>query len=163
MGYEKVNLISPSLRLWAAKDSIKNGARQTAATIGVNHSTVRQWVSAYRAVGDKAHIFQTHDKPHCLSENSLAGFSRFTTEAKFEIIDRAMKENSTKVAYEYGIAPKTILKWKRKFNCPTLQRAVIDYPVPDWYQKNKKTRHEKYVGKTSRNGWNSTYKVFYDD
>ena len=59
-GWEKVNLISPTLRLWAAKEGAKNGCRLTAQEIGVNPSTIRAWVTAYQTMGEEAHIFKTN-------------------------------------------------------------------------------------------------------
>ena len=119
-GFEKVTLISPTLRLWAAKEGIKNGVIQTALLIGVNRSTVQRWVAAYKSMGEEAHIFKTTVKYYSGEENkgSRNGITKFTAEFKNKVCTRAMKESANKVAFQYGISPDTITKWKKKLNFP---------------------------------------------
>ena len=144
-GWEKVNLISPSLRLWSAKEGMKNGCKKTAASIGVADSTLQRWMSAYRTKGEEAHIFKTNVKYYSGSDNKGrgSGVCIFSLQYKKDIIDRAVKENNSKVAFEVGISPDTITKWKKKLNYPIVKEEG-EIPVPDWYKSSKRKRAQEY-------------------
>ena len=143
-GWEKVNLISPSLRLWAAQEGIKAGKRETAAKVGVNISTLNRWMFAYKTMGEEAHLFKQNRRYYSGAENGgqRKGVCIYSTEFKKQIIDRALKESGYKVAYEIGISPDTITKWKKKLSYP---RVVGDknIQVPSWYNNPKWNRAQQ--------------------
>ena len=116
--WEKINLISPSLRLWAAKRALTTGRRETANTVGVNISTLNRWVFAYKTMGSRAHLFLCNRKRYSGADNQgdRKGVCVYSTMFKKDIIDKAMRETTFKVAYEAGISPDTITKWKKKLN-----------------------------------------------
>ena len=110
-GWKNLNLVSPSFRLWSAKEGARKGVTLTANSIGVPDSTVRRWVSAYRAKGEEAHIFKANVKRY---KGPRTLRNTFSYEFKQEMVSRAGNgESSSKVAYENGISPDTITKWKR--------------------------------------------------
>ena len=147
-GWEKVNLISPSLRLWAAKEGIKNGCQKTAISVGVSNNTLQRWISAYKTMGDEAHIFKTNYKRYSgvFNGGRGKGVEIYSEHDKKEIIDKALKVNNrTRVAYRLGISPGTITQWMKKLNYPPkkyLYSNELDegIPLPDWYSNKCKPK-----------------------
>ena len=120
----RTNLISPPLRLWSAKDAMKNGCKMTATTLGISCATVRRWLAIYQTHGDSANIFQLGHLDAIPVLDGGKKNPKFSLEAKREVTERAKRENPVQVAYEYGIHPDTITKWRRKIN---LIRKSLDY------------------------------------
>ena len=141
-GWEKVSLISPSLRLWAAQESLKQGCQKIAISIGVSDVTVQRWVAAYKTLGEEAHIFKINVKRYSGSVNNGRGrgVELFNDKDKKEIIDRVLREGRTKVALLLGISPNTITHWRKKLNYPPKE---VEYeveegvPVPAWYSNGR--------------------------
>ena len=138
LGWEKVNLISPSLRLWAAQEGINKGSRKTAELVGVSEESVHRWMAAYRTMGKEAHLFKTNVKRYCgaVNQGRGRGINIYSVEAKKEIIDKALIDGRTKVAYEHGISPNTITQWKNRLNYPVKQ----EIPLPYWYDNTTRKR-----------------------
>ena len=142
-GWKKMSLISPSLRLWAAKEGIKVGENKKSVSdkIGVNISTLNKWILAYKTMGREAHLFKYNRKLYTGSDNGgRVGVTRFSIQFKKDAIDRALKEGTLKVGFQLGISPDTICKWKKILSYP---KPVLDechnIKVPHWwYEENKR-------------------------
>ena len=119
---EKINFIFPALRLSSVQDALKNGTRQVAKKMGINPSTLRRWVTAYKAMGEKAHIFRVTqtkyrgEKSDDSNTNNIGknGISKFSEEEKKGIIDRSI--NNKGGEDECSICPVTIEKWKKELD-----------------------------------------------
>ena len=143
--WQKINLVSPSLRLWAAKEAIEKGCKYTAAQVGVKRDTVKNWVIAYRTMGTEAHIFKTNVKHYSGSDNAGRGHGVciYSNEFKKAIIDKSLVEGRVKVAYENGISPDTISTWKTKLNYRVKESKWGDFPFP---RANKIIKGKKDTG-----------------
>ena len=140
-GWEKVNLISPSLRLWAAQEGMKKGCNSTAALVGVSNETLKKWMMAYQYMGKEAHIFKTNVKYYSGPDNAGRGEGvvLFSLQFKKDIIDKSLVQGRCKVAFENGISPDTISRWKSKLKYPNKQ-SEDNVPLPSWYKKPKKKK-----------------------
>ena len=141
-GWKKIHLIAPSLRLWAAKEGLKENIEKKALSeqIGVNISSLNKWIYAYKVMGAEAHIFKTNRKLYSGIDNGgRYGVTKFSLQFKKEAIDRSLTEGTFKVGFELGISPDTIRKWKKILSYP---RPIVDecenIVVPDWYAEGSR-------------------------
>ena len=116
--HEKINFIFPALRLNCVKDALRYGNQQAAKAIGVNCSTIRRWVAAYKIMGEEAHIFKVVQKRYKGAENrgGTHGVSKFSLQDKMDIIDRCGDSNGVNVAFQLGMCPDTIGRWRKQLN-----------------------------------------------
>ena len=138
-GYKKLNFISPQFRLYAVKQGNAHGAKKAADAVGINESTMRRWMRAYKACGEDSHIFHVHVKRYVGGDNQGHGVVAYDMQQKDEIMDKAAKGDLVEVAYTLGLCPDTIAKWRKKYRpetVPYLKRA------PGW-KKNKNKNKKK--------------------
>ena len=106
---------------------------------------MRRWVSAYRIMGEEAHIFKVIQKRYSGADNrgGNKGVSKFSIKNKMDIIDRCGgSKGMCEVAYECGISPDTIGKWKRELNYPCVVRREKEYKIP---RRKLNERKERYA------------------
>ena len=120
--------ISPAFRLSKAIEATKYGTREISDKIGVSQSTVRRWMTAYRTVGEYAHIFQeqpknggsantTMNNKNSMNTSRKNYFYKYSEEEKQEILDQVevFGKNMLQVAFECGLGSNTIAQWRRAF------------------------------------------------
>ena len=100
----KQSEISPSFRLFAARQATKVGVERTASTLQISACDLRKWVEAYRVVGADAYIFN----------NWLN--KKFNNQLdKKKVALETLKESSLLVRHKYGVELSTLKRWREMY------------------------------------------------
>lgn len=127
--------ISKEIKIKACEEyeSGKGGFASIAESIGIDHSTVRQWYLTYQIYGDKAFENYTHNRT-------------YTKEFKQSVInERILSEISlADLSAKHNISSSVIRRWIKKYYNGI---EIKDYkPGGDIYtMKSRKTTHKERV------------------